>query len=90
MLEDKSEAIDNDEFEEIHSDEVDRVVERLAELAETVESETISDYIEEASTKIYELIYEAEEEEEEAEDGEVDELDSEGEEDEGDNDSLAA
>ena len=92
MLEDQNESIDNEEFEEIHSDEVDRVVERLAELAETIESETICDYIEEASTKIYELIYD--EEDAEYEDDEVDEMDAEGEDYEfdevDDDDAMAA
>ena len=57
MLDNQNEELETEEFEEIHSDEVDRVVEKLAELMESVESETIGDYLEEASNKIFELVY---------------------------------
>jgi hypothetical protein len=49
-----------DEYEEITSDEVDRVVGALESLMETVESENIRSYIEEAVNSIYYLIYEDE------------------------------
>jgi glycerol-3-phosphate dehydrogenase len=39
---------ENEEFEEITSDEVDRVVEQLEKLIETVSSENIKSYLEEA------------------------------------------
>lgn len=51
------------EFEEICSDEVDRVVEVLDGLIEKIQSENIKHYLEEASSNIYYLIYEDEEEE---------------------------
>ena len=56
-----------DEFEEITSDEVDRVVDALESLMETVSSENIRTYLEEASENIYQLIYDetAESEQEE-------------------------
>lgn len=46
-----------DDFEEICSDEVDRVVDALESLAATVDSENIRFYLEEATLKIYLLIY---------------------------------
>ena len=61
----------SDEYEEICSDEVDRVVETLEQLAETVSSENIRTMLEEASQSIYELVYEEEEEEAEAGDAEA-------------------
>ncbi len=51
----------SDEYEEICSDEVDRVVESLEQLAEGVASENIRTMLEEASQSIYELIYDGEE-----------------------------
>jgi hypothetical protein len=48
------------EMEEISSDEVDRVVTALESLMESVESENIRSYLEEASNEIYYLIYEDE------------------------------
>ena len=67
----QSETIE-DEYEEITSDEVDRVVDALDALMETVTSENIRTYLEEASENIYQLIYdevseEAEETDEEDE-----------------------
>jgi len=50
--------IGGDEYEEITSDEVDRVVEALDALMETIVSENIRTYLEEASENIYQLIYE--------------------------------
>ncbi|MCA9039719.1 MAG: hypothetical protein KDA65_05155 [Planctomycetaceae bacterium] len=58
-----SEQIDPTEeesFEEISSDEVDRVVSNLETLAETVESENIRSYLEEAINNIFYLVYEDE------------------------------
>jgi hypothetical protein len=56
----------DEEFEEISSDEVDRVVEALDALAATAESENIRYYLEEASLKIYLLVYGDEEVQSEA------------------------
>jgi hypothetical protein len=53
---------DDVEYEEICSDEVDRVVAALEELSATVSSETIQAFLEEASTNIYYLVYEDDEE----------------------------
>jgi hypothetical protein len=47
----------DDDFEEISSDEVDRVVEALEVLASTAESENIRYFLEEATLKIYLLVY---------------------------------
>lgn len=47
----------DDDFEEISSDEVDRVVEALEALAATAESENIRYFLEEATLKIYLLVY---------------------------------
>jgi len=49
---------DEQDFEEISSDEVDRVVETLDSLIESVASENIKHYLEEASSNIYYLVYE--------------------------------
>ncbi len=51
------------EFEEICSDEVDRVVEILDGLIENVQSENIKHFLEEASSNIYYLVYEDAEDE---------------------------
>ncbi len=51
---------DHDEYEEINSDEVDRVVEALDHLIEIVQSENIKHYLEEAASNIYYLVYEDE------------------------------
>ena len=53
-------AIENidQEFEEICSDEVDRVVEILDGFIENVHSENIKHFLEEASSNIYYLVYE--------------------------------
>ena len=50
-----------DEFEEISSEEVDRVVEALDRLIAGVQSENIKHYLEEAASNIYYLVYEEEE-----------------------------
>ncbi len=49
-----------DEFEEISSEEVDRVVEALDRLIAGVQSENIKHYLEEAASNIYYLVYEEE------------------------------
>ncbi|MCA9027728.1 MAG: hypothetical protein KDA86_21135 [Planctomycetaceae bacterium] len=49
-----------DEFEEISSDEVDRVVEALEGILATVESENIQAYLEEAINQIFTLVYDEE------------------------------
>lgn len=46
------------EFEDINSDEVDRIVDSLEKLMDSVQSETIRSYLEEASNSIYYLVYE--------------------------------
>jgi hypothetical protein len=51
-----------EEYEEINSEEVDRVVEALDRLMEGVLSENIKHYLEEAASNIYYLVYEEEEE----------------------------
>ena len=51
------------EFEEICSDEVDRVEEILDGLIENVQSENIKHFLEEASSNIYYLVYEDAEDE---------------------------
>ena len=51
---------DEIEYEEIESDEVDRVVAALEELSATVASENIKAFLEEASTNIYYLVYDDE------------------------------
>ena len=49
-----------EEFEEISSEEVDRVVEALDRLMAGVQSENIKHYLEEAASNIYYLVYEDE------------------------------
>jgi len=49
------------EFEEISSDEVDRIVAALEELTESVSSETIRSFLEECSNSVYYLVYDEEE-----------------------------
>ena len=51
---------ENEEFEEITSDEVDRVVEQLEKLIETVSSENIKAYLEEAVNNVFFLLYDDE------------------------------
>ena len=48
---------DGQEYEEITSDEVDTVVEQLARLVETVRSENIKSYLEDAINKMFFLVY---------------------------------
>lgn len=54
---------EDQDFEEICSDEVDRVVEILDGLIDNIQSENIKHYLEEASSSIYYLVYEDEDEE---------------------------
>lgn len=58
-----SDITQEQDFEEICSDEVDRVVEVLDNLIENTQSENIKHLLEEASSAIYYLVYEDEEEE---------------------------
>jgi hypothetical protein len=61
MSEDSQYRLTNsDEYEEINSEEVDRVVEALDRLIEGVQSENIKHYLEEAASNIYYLVYEEE------------------------------
>ncbi|MEP3481927.1 MAG: hypothetical protein ABJZ55_21980 [Fuerstiella sp.] len=60
MSEELNNSTDSD-FEEICSDEVDRVVEILDGLIENSQSENIKHLLEEASSNIYYLVYEDEE-----------------------------
>ncbi len=56
----------SDEYEEISSEEVDRVVEALDRLMAGVQSENIKHYLEEAASNIYYLVYEDETSEDES------------------------
>jgi len=51
------------DFEEISSDEVDRVVASLESLIDSVESENIKAQLDEALNNIYYLVYDEEDEE---------------------------
>lgn len=51
---------ETDEYEEITSEEVDRVVDALDRLMESVQSENVKHYLEEAASNIYYLVYEDE------------------------------
>ena len=52
-----ADIVEDQEYEEICSEEVDRVVESLDELIESVQSENIQAYLEEASNNIFTLVY---------------------------------
>lgn len=52
---------EDQDFEEICSDEVDRVVEVLDGLIENIQSENIKHLLEEASSGVYYLVYEDDE-----------------------------
>ena len=54
---DAEQARQEEDYEEISSDEVDRVVEALESLMATVDSENIRYFLEEATNNIYLLIY---------------------------------
>jgi len=58
-----SEENNQEEYEEITSEEVDRVVASLEALIESTDSENIRSYLEEAMNEIYYLVYEEGEEE---------------------------
>lgn len=66
MSDELNKTVDDQDYEVINSDEVDRVVEVLDNLIENIESENIKHFLEEASSSIYYLVYEDEED-----DGEV-------------------
>lgn len=66
---------DEHEFEEVSSDEVDRIVDALDSLIESVDSDNISHYLEEASSNIYYLVYEDSDHGEETATDQVDERD---------------
>ncbi|MCA9073633.1 MAG: hypothetical protein KDA93_01270 [Planctomycetaceae bacterium] len=55
-----SDAAGDEEFEEISSDEVDRVVEAIDELIATIQSENIQAILEDASNSIFALVYDEE------------------------------
>jgi hypothetical protein len=55
-----SRANEGEDYEEITSDEVDRVVEQLEKLIETVSSENIKSYLEDAVNNIFFLLYDDE------------------------------
>ncbi|MEY3175432.1 MAG: hypothetical protein RLZZ436_3346 [Planctomycetota bacterium] len=50
-----------DDYEEIRSEEVDRVVEALDRLIEGAQSENVKHFLEEAASNIYYLVYEDDE-----------------------------
>jgi hypothetical protein len=56
-----NDSADGEEYEEISSDEVDRIVEALEQLMATVESENIQACLEEASAHILALVYDEDE-----------------------------
>ncbi len=58
--EESAEVAAEDDFEEISSDEVDRVVAVLDDLIETVQSENIQALLEDASNNIFSLVYDEE------------------------------
>ncbi|MDG2207805.1 MAG: hypothetical protein P8K78_07865 [Pirellulales bacterium] len=70
------------EEEEISTDEVDRVLDTLTNLLESVESSTVHEYLEEAYHHIFSLVYEEEGDEETTLEGldgeETDKLEEEG------------
>lgn len=53
--------MDDIEYEEITSEEVDRVVATLESLIGSVSSETIKSFLEECSTNVYYLVYDDDE-----------------------------
>ena len=61
-------ASDDDEYEEITSDEVDRIVESLERLINSTESVNIQTYLEEALNNIFYLVYDQEHDVDEDED----------------------
>ncbi|HAD58676.1 MAG TPA: hypothetical protein DCG12_05500 [Planctomycetaceae bacterium] len=67
MSDETIDQLEEQEYEEISSDEVDRVVEVLDGLIENTQSENIKHLLEEASSQVYYLVYEDEEEGEQLE-----------------------
>lgn len=61
-----SQADTSEEYEEISSEEVDRIVEALENLSESTTSENIKTYLEEALNGVYYLVYDEEDEEDES------------------------
>ena len=59
-MSDQDIADEGEEFEEITSDEVDRVVEALETLAESVASENIRTILESATNDVWYLVYDDE------------------------------
>lgn len=59
-MSDINESPEGEEFEEITSDEVDRVVEAIEKLTATIESENIRVILENASNDIWFLVYDEE------------------------------
>ena len=53
-------ASDSNEYEEISSAEVDRVIQALEALMQSVSSENIRAYLDEAADNVYSLVYDAE------------------------------
>ena len=53
-------GVEYEEDEEISTDEVDRVLESLTNLLESVESTTVHEHLEEAYNQIFSLVYEEE------------------------------
>jgi hypothetical protein len=51
---------DGDQYEEITSDEVDRVIQALGALIDSVSSENIKSYLEDAVNNIFLLVYDDE------------------------------
>jgi hypothetical protein len=49
------------EYEEISSDEVDRVIAALEQISSSTSSDTIKAFLEECSNNVYYLVYEDEE-----------------------------
>ena len=77
-------GVEYEEDEEISTDEVDRVLESLTNLLESVESTTVHEHLEEAYNQIFSLVYEeegveVEEGEEESFSGDYEEAEFEGE-----------
>ena len=72
MSEEIIDQVEENDFEEICSDEVGRVVEILDGLIENIQSENVKHFLEEASSSVYYLVYEddADSEDAVAEDGE--------------------
>ena len=67
MSDETIDQLEEQEYEEISSDEVDRVVEVLDGLIENTQSENIKHLLEEASSQVYYLVYEDEEDGEQLE-----------------------